>query len=128
MKLRRGVSINRPGGVVLEGGGNKSSRRFRRVVAANARLSIVLKLVESESDGLPVGLPNLVITANEGRQRDGFRSGKGGIPTCAMLNGCHSPPVFGLIFMDGAVTDQLFAGRRVLAFGKPCELLSAYRS
>ena len=67
MKLRRGVSINRPGGVVLEGGGNKPSRRFRRIVAADARLGIVLKLIEGESDGLPVALPNFVVVANKGR-------------------------------------------------------------
>ena len=122
MKLRRCISVHRTGGVMLECRGDKLPGSLRRMVAADACLGIVLQLVKSEGNGLPMCFPNLVIAAHESRQRDRFRRGEGGVPTCAMLNGRHSPPVFRLVFMDGTVPDELFAGRRMLTLGETGEL------
>ena len=48
MKLRRNVTIDRAGGVMLELGGNELGRGFRRMVPADARLRVVFKLLKCD--------------------------------------------------------------------------------
>jgi hypothetical protein len=58
-----------------------------------------------------------VVTADKSRQRDGLRSGKGGIPTGAVFNGLRRFPVCILIFVSLPVLDELAASNRMLSFG-----------
>ena len=125
MELRRGVAIDGPGGVMLELRGDKLPGGFGGMVAADAGLRVPLQFVQSDIDGLAVGLAHAVIAADKRGQRDGFRRGERGVPTGAMLDRSDRLPVLGLVFMDDAMPNQLFAGLRMLAFGETGELLRA---
>ena len=69
MELRRGIAIDRTGGVMLELGGNKLPSSFGGVVPADSSLSVSLQLGESGCDGFPVRLTHPVISTNKGGQR-----------------------------------------------------------
>ena len=48
VELRRGVAIDRAGGVMLEFGGNELPGRFRRMVAADAGLGVPFQLRQAQ--------------------------------------------------------------------------------
>jgi hypothetical protein len=64
VELRRNVSIYRAGGVVLKLGGNEFGRGFRRMVAADARLSVHFELLQGDTDAFSMGCTDIVIAAN----------------------------------------------------------------
>jgi hypothetical protein len=92
------------------------------MVAADAGLRIVLQFVKSKGNGPTMCLADLVIAAHESRQRDRFRRREGSVPTGTMLDWCNRPPVVRLVFMGYAMLHELFASRRMLAFGQTGKL------
>jgi hypothetical protein len=72
MELRRGITIDRTGGVMLELGGNKLPRCFGGVVPADPCLGIPLQFGKSRRDGLPVRLAYPIISTDKGGQRHGL--------------------------------------------------------
>ena len=65
VQLRRGIAVDRTAAVVLELGDGPRARRLRRDVAADARLRVLLHLVERRAHALPVGLSHAVVAANQ---------------------------------------------------------------
>ena len=66
--------------------GDKLPGGLRGMIAADACVGIVLQFVKCEGNGLAMCFADLVIAAHKSRQRNGLRCGKGGVPTCAMLD------------------------------------------
>ena len=66
VELRRGVALDRPRGVVLEGRGDEFARRLRRMDVADPRLRVPLQLPKSHAHALPVRLSYPVIAAHKG--------------------------------------------------------------
>jgi hypothetical protein len=66
MELRCSVSVNRAGGVMLEGSGYKLPGSFGRMIASNAGLCVVLQLILRKRDSFPVGLAHLFIATYKG--------------------------------------------------------------
>ena len=126
MELRRGVAVNRPRGVVLEGRGNEFARRLRRMDIADARLRVPLQLVKRHADTLPMRLPHAVIAAHKRGERYRLRRGERRIPSGAMFHAGHLLAVF--VLRRFAKPD---AGRAalpclgMLAFAQSREVLSA---
>ena len=73
MKLRRGITIHRTGGVVLELGGHELLCSFGRMIAADPRLRVPLQFIQGSRDCGAMRFPNTFIAANQRRQRYGFR-------------------------------------------------------
>src|ERR1035441_8183175 len=86
MQLRRDVAIDRTGRVVLEFGGDKLARGLGRMIATDSGLCVALKLVKGDADAFAVRFANTFIAADQSRQRDGLRRGKGRIPTGTVLH------------------------------------------
>ena len=128
MKLRRDIAINRAGSVVLEFRGDELARGLGRMIAADTRLRVAFELVEGGADALPVRLAHPLIAANEGGERDRFRSGKCRIPTGAVLHRLDGFPVRILVFVGSALANKLLAGCRVLALAELGKVLGGDRS
>jgi hypothetical protein len=118
MELRRHVSINRPGGVVLELRSDEFGRCLGWMIPTDPCLRVKLKLFKSQVHAFAVGVTNTRIPADKCGKRDGFRRGKGGIPPGAMLHCLHDLPVRPLVLIGGALTNQLLASRRMLALAQ----------
>src|ERR1700686_4022010 len=80
MKLRRRVAIDRPGGIVIEGGGDEFPRRLRGMHIADPRLRVPLKFLKRYANALPMGLSHPVIAAHKRGERYRLRRGKRGVP------------------------------------------------
>ena len=65
VKLRRGITIDRTGGIVLEGRRNELARLLRLPDVAHPRLGVPLKLVESDLNTLPVGFTHTLVAAHQ---------------------------------------------------------------
>ena len=128
MELRRNVTIDRAGGVVLEFGGDEFGRRFGRMVAADAGLRVHFKLLQGDANALAVGHADVLIAANERGERDGFGRGKCRIPTGAVLHGLDGFAVCILVFIGGALANKLLASRRMLALAELGKVLGGDRS
>jgi len=74
VELRRGVAINGPRGVVLEGCGGELTGQLRRVHIAEAGLRVPLQLAQSDSHTLPVRFADPFIASHQGRERNRLRS------------------------------------------------------
>src|SRR5271155_144624 len=59
-------------------------------------------------------------------QRDRFRSGKGRIPSCAMLDRRDGLSVRAFVLLHYAMPDKLLAGVRMLAFRQPGKLICVH--
>jgi hypothetical protein len=108
---------------MLELGGNELAGHFRRLIAADSRLGIPFQLVRRDVHSLPMCLAHLVIAADKSGQRYRLGRAEGRIPPGAVFDRRD-----GFVFMDLAMANQLFAGRWVLAFGEPSELLGSHRT
>src|SRR5579884_2976279 len=128
MKLRSCVSIDGPGGVMLELGSNKLPGGFSSMVAADAGLHILFQFIQRGIDGLAVCLARTVISADKGRERYGFWGGKRSIPTGTMLDGSNGLSICRLVLMPLAVLDKLLASLRMLAFTQTRKFFRADRS
>jgi hypothetical protein len=73
MKLRRDISIDRAGGIVLKLGSYELPCRLGWMIATNAGLCVVFELVESDADALPVRFAYTLIAADKRGERDGLR-------------------------------------------------------
>ena len=66
VKLRRSIAFDGPGGVVLEGGGDKFARRLRCVDVADPRLGDTApSSPKRHADTLPVRLSHPLIAAHK---------------------------------------------------------------
>ena len=128
MELRRNVTIDRAGGVVLELGGDEFGRGLGRMVPADAGLRVILELLKRHSNALTVGHAHVVVAANKSGERDGFGSGKRRIPTGAMLHRLDGLAVGILVFIGSALADKLLAGGRMLALAESGKILGGNRS
>src|SRR5579884_1953678 len=81
VQLWRDIAIDRAGGIVLKLGGDKLACGLRRMVATDARLCVALELVNSNADTFPMRFADALVAADKSGKGDGFRSGKGGIPS-----------------------------------------------
>jgi hypothetical protein len=109
--------------LLLEFGGNKFGRRLRRVVAADARLRVMLKLVKGNIDTLPVGQLDIPIAADKSGERYGLGRGKGCIPAGAMLHRLDGLAICILVFIRCPLADKLLAGLRILTLTELGEVL-----
>ncbi len=76
VELRRGVAIDGPRRVVLEGRGGELSCGLRGMHVADPRLGVVLDLAQSHTNALPVRLPHPLIPADKRRERNRLRRGE----------------------------------------------------
>ena len=128
MELRRNVTIDGAGSVVLELGGNELGRGLRRMVPADACLRVKFKLFKREVHALAMGVTNAIIPADKCGERDGFGRGKGSIPPGAMLHCLHDLPVRILVLIGRTLANKLLAGRRMLALAQLGKVLGGDRS
>lgn len=122
MELGRGVSVDRPGGVMLELCNQKSARRFRGMVAANTSLGVALQLLKRCRNGIAMSVADPVIAADERRELDRFRCGKRCIPPGPVFDGPHGRTVLFGILLGRSVPHELFAAVWVLAFAQAGKL------
>jgi len=125
VELRRGIAIDGPRRVVLEGRGGELPRRLRSMDVANPRLRVVLDLAQGHVHALPVRLPHSLIAADKRGQRNGFRGGERRIPSGTVLHARHFPPLLALVGSGNLMPHQLLFAERVLAFAQPREVVIA---
>ena len=111
MELRRNITIDRAGGVVLELRGNELGRGFRRMVPADACLRVMFKLLKRDLHALSMGHANTVIAAHQRGERDGFGCGKRRIPPGAMLHRLDGLAIGILVFVGRTLANKLLAGQ-----------------
>ena len=70
VELRRGVTVDGPRGVALEGRGGKLAGQLRGVHIAESGLRVPLQLSQSDSDTLPVRLPDTLVVSDKGSERN----------------------------------------------------------
>src|SRR6266849_3836240 len=128
MKLRRRVAIDRPCGIVLEGGGDEFPSRLRGVDIADPRLRVPLKFPNRHADTLAMGFPNPLIAAHKRGERYRLRRGKRGVPPGAMLGAGHFLAEFPVVGSRNLMTDKLLFGVRVLAFTQAREVFGTNRT
>jgi hypothetical protein len=85
---------------VLELRSNELCCRFRRVIAADPCLRVMLKPF----------------------QHDGFRCRKGRIPTATVLHRFDCLSVYTLILIRSSLPDQVFAGFQMLSLAEVCKI------
>ena len=117
MKLRRGVAIHRPRAVMLELRHRPLASGLGRSVAADARLNVVLHLIERRPHGLTMRFSDPFIATHERSQRDALRRAERRIPSRAMLHGLHHVARFICVLARLLVTDELLAGLGMLPGG-----------
>ena len=123
VQLRRGVSIDRTAAVVLELRHHPRARRLCRCVAADARLRVLLHLIERNAHALPMRFFHAVVAANQRRQRYRFRRAERRIPPRPVLHRVHCLALLVHVLPRLLTADQRLARGRMLAFGEPRELL-----
>ncbi len=116
MQLRRRVTVNGAGGVMLEGRSDKLACCFRRVNVPQACLREPLQFRQGHSRALPVGQSNPVVTAHKRGNRYGLRRGERGVPTGAVVNAGDFSAVLAFIASRNLVPDELRPGPGMLAF------------
>jgi hypothetical protein len=65
VKLRCGIPIDGPRGIVLEGGGDEFPGRLWSMDIADPRLGVSFKLLKRRAYTLPMGFPHPIIAAHE---------------------------------------------------------------
>jgi hypothetical protein len=73
VELRRGVAVDGPSGVVLEGRGGELARRLRRLNVADPRLGVPLQFAKSYPNTIAVRLAHPVVSSDKSGQRHGLR-------------------------------------------------------
>jgi hypothetical protein len=125
VKLRRSITVNRAGSVMLEGGRNKLASRLRCMDVADTRLRVTLQFSKCNADAFPVRLPDTLIASYKGGEGDGLRRGECSIPSRAVL---HAGDFLAVLVFVGArwlMLDELQAAFRMLAFTQAGEVLGA---
>jgi len=120
--LRRRVTINWTGRVVLESSRYKLTRCFRRVDVPDASLGIPLQFGQRRPDAFLVRLPHAVVTTHKGSDGYRLRRGKRGVPPGAMLYARHLTAILAFIRSGNLMTNELLFCLGVLAFAQPREL------
>src|SRR5271163_4891722 len=116
MKLRRGVAIDGPRGVVLESCGDEFSGRLRGMDIADPRLRVSFKLLKCRAYTLPMGFPHPIVAAHESGKRYRLRRRECGVPPGAMLGAGHLSAKFSFIGSRNLMPYELLFGVRMLAF------------
>src|SRR6267378_6348198 len=125
MQLRRGITVDRPGAVVLEFRGYPFAGCFCGKIPADARLDIPLQFIECNANAFSMCLPYSFISAHKGSQRHALRCRKRRIPSRAVLHRTYLPTVPVYVFPRGLMAHQLLATHRVLPFREPLEMFLA---
>ena len=123
MELRRRVAVHRPGAVVFKQGRYRIAGRFRPAIATEPRLRVRLQLAKCNAHALAVSLTDTLIAANERGERHALGRGKRRVPAGAVLHRRHGVTAGVLRLASRLMADQLLAGDRMLALGKPFELV-----
>jgi hypothetical protein len=105
VQLRRDISIDGSGGIVLELGGDKLTRGFWQVIAADASLGVTFELFESNGYALSVGLPDTLIGPDERGNGDRLRRREGCVPARSMFHRFDGLAVRILIFIRRPLPD-----------------------
>ena len=125
VKLRRGIAVDRAGGVMLEGGRDELAGRLRCMDVADTRLRVSLQFSKRNADAFAVRLAHTLIAAHKGGERDGLRCGECRIPTGAMFHAGDFLAIFVFVGASGLVLDQLHAALRMLAFAQAGKVFGA---
>src|SRR5437879_6541111 len=125
VQLRCGITVDRPGAVVLEFRCYPFARCFCGKIPADARLDIPLQFVECNANAFSMCLPYSFISAHKGSQRYALRCRKRRIPSRAVLHRTYLLTVPVYVFPRCLIAHQLLARHRVLAFREPLEVLLA---
>jgi hypothetical protein len=128
VELRSGIAIHRTGGVMLELRGYEFSRGLRRMVPANAGHRVILQMLQSSPDTLPVRLADSVVAAHESSYRYRLGSGKGRVPPGAVIHCFDGLSIGVLILIRSPLAYKLLAGHWVLALAEPREIFSRDRT
>ena len=123
VKLWRYVSIHWPGTVVLEFCNSPLARGHRWIVATHARLNVLLHLIKGDIHAFPMRLPHTFVAAYQSCDAHALRCAEGRIPSGPVLHRIHRFAVFVGVFARRPVPYQLLACYRMLAFGKPGEVV-----
>src|SRR5208282_2813432 len=86
VQLRCCVSINRSRAVMLEGGCDPFTGRFRETIAAHARLDELLHLIQCNFDTVPMCLAHGFISTHESSQRNALGSRERRVPGGTVLH------------------------------------------
>src|SRR2546430_4823736 len=122
MQLRCGITVYRPGAVVLEFCGYPFAGCFCGKIPADTRLDIPLQFIECNANAFSMCLPYPFISAHKGSQRHALRCRKRRIPSCAVLHRTYLLTVPIYVFPRCLMAHQLLASHRVLAFREPPEV------
>src|SRR5271157_5685801 len=122
MKLGRSIAIDRPCGIVLEGGGNKFAGRLWGMDIADSRLRVSLKFLKRRTYTLPMSLSHPIIAAHKRGERYRLRRGKRGVPPGAMLGAGHLLAEFPFIGSRNLMPYELLFDVRMLAFTQSCKV------
>ncbi len=125
VELRRGVTIHRSRGIVLEGSRNEFAGRLRGVNIADAGLRVLLQLIECHADALTMRLSHALIAADKGGERNTLGCAERRIPTGAMLHAGYFLAEFALVSFGNLMANKLRFRVRMLAFGQTREVLIA---
>src|SRR5260370_41583247 len=108
---------------MLEFGGNESARSFWGMVPSDTGLCIVFELFKGCAHALAVRFSHPIISADEGRQRNGLRSGKRSVPSGPMLHRLNGFSVGILVLVRRSLSNKLFARFRVLSLTELSKIL-----
>ena len=89
VQLRCCVSINRSRAVMLEGGCDPFTGRFRETIAAHARLDELLHLIQCNFDTVPMSLAYGFVSTHESSQRNTLGGRERRVPSGTVLHGAN---------------------------------------
>src|SRR5437660_11480146 len=122
VQLRCGITVDRPGAVVLEFCGHPFAGCFCGKIPADARLDIPFQFIECNANAFSMSFSVSFISAHEINQRHALRCRKRCIPSRAVLHRTYLPTVPVYVFPRCLMAHQLLATHRVLAFREPLEM------
>src|SRR5579864_6959186 len=122
MQLRRRVVVDRSGAIVLKRRGDPPARGLGGMIAADARLDVLLEFVERDLDAGPVRLSDTLIAANQRRERDTLGCGERRVPAGAMLHRLHAVAVRVRVRTCGLMAHERLIGNRMTALGESLEV------
>jgi hypothetical protein len=123
VQLWRNVAIDRAGRIMFKFRGDEPARGLRRMIPADSGLRIVFKLVEGNSDALPMRFPDALVAANKRGERYRFGRGKGRIPPGSVLHRLDGLAFGILIFIGRSLAHQLLSGLWMLSLAEFREVL-----
>ena len=128
VELRRGVAVDWPYCVVLEGCGHELACGLRFVDVPDPRLRELLELAQSNTDAFPMRQAHPLIAAHKRSERNRLRRRDGPVPAGAVLDARHFPADLVFVRLLRLMANQLLARPGMLAFRQPREFFIANRA